>query len=103
MSLFMSALVLVRLSGQSVHCGDAVSSISYANLRLRSETHESRLIVVTISRAPFTTHQSDVATHLGLGSLTLFLKVQLADSYLASWTPVQLLELALCLKPPFRY
>lgn len=48
MSLFMSALVLVRLSGQSVHSGDAVSSITYANLRLRSETRESRLIVVML-------------------------------------------------------
>lgn len=51
MSLFMSVLICVCLSGQSVHSGDGVSLVTYANLKLQCEMHESQLIVVMNVRA----------------------------------------------------
>lgn len=39
--LLMSILTHIRLSGQRVHSRDSVSIVTYANLELRSETHES--------------------------------------------------------------
>lgn len=51
MSLFMAVLIRICLSGKSVHSGDSVSLVTYANLKLQSEMHESRLIVVMNVRA----------------------------------------------------
>lgn len=40
-SLFMFILTHICLSGQSVHSRDSVSLVTYANLVLVSEMHES--------------------------------------------------------------
>ena len=40
-SLLMSILTHIRLSGQRVHSRDSVSIVTYANLVLQSEMHES--------------------------------------------------------------
>lgn len=40
-SLLMSILTHIRLSGQRVHSRDGVSIVTYANLVLLSEMHES--------------------------------------------------------------
>lgn len=45
-SLLMSILTHLRLSGQRVHSRDSVSIVTYANLVLLSEMHESFPITV---------------------------------------------------------
>lgn len=45
-SLLMSILKHIRLSGQHVHSRDTVSIVTYANLVLLSEMHESYAIIV---------------------------------------------------------
>lgn len=45
-SLLMSILTHIRLSGQRVHSRDSVSIVTYANLVLLSERHESLPIIV---------------------------------------------------------
>lgn len=45
-SLLMSILTHIRLSGQRVHSRDSVSIVTYANLVLLSEMHESQPIIV---------------------------------------------------------
>lgn len=69
-SLLMSILTHIRLSGQCVHSRDSVSFVTYANLVLPSEMHESLPIIVINYRTLL----------LGVKCLTPTLWLQLAQS-----------------------